>query len=302
MTQVRQVLHRTRAVEFNHLGLTPKALDDKDPSGNELIPSGFLKDKRVRNLYIYCPVPTYKLRVDQNALESTGSHTDYIYISGCDLSQLDFAFLADFKALSSLDIYSSTHIHETILTTLPDLPSLRLLNFYHCAFIDDESEELTGQGSRLTGLERLDLSSSDLTDNQVARILFWIRTSESIHSLSEIVLARNALTEVPDQLEAFKNLTVLDLYDNEIPIIRTGSLAFSSAPVDRVDLRRCGLSVIEPGAFQGDFTNAYVFLEDNLLERLERPVFESIFQQALQSGREEEDLARIGLENSIITS
>ena len=151
----------------------------------------------------------------------------------------------------------------------------------------------------MTGLDWIDLSRSSLTDHQVADFLAWLRKSSSRNSLGGIVLANNQLTAVPEGLGSFKNLSLLDLFGNRIQHIRSRSLVFSSSvPVTTVDLRSCGLKDIEPGAFQGDFRNAYVYLNGNNLSRLEAPVFKPLLQQMIQTDRPEDDAAGLSLDGS----
>ena len=137
-SQVRQVLSRTSAVELNHFGLT--LTPDEDGSA---IPAGLLSGKKVLSLFFYCPTPSsYQLRIDRNAVSSTASHTDMVFISGCDLGRLDFSFLTGFEALTSLRIHSSKNLHEETFATLPALPHLKLLDLYQCTILHNHQDEL----------------------------------------------------------------------------------------------------------------------------------------------------------------
>lgn len=69
----------------------------------------------------------------------------------------------------------------------------------------------------------------------------------------------NHLTFVPHQITQFNQLIRVDLEYNEIPVIRTGDFVFETK-LERLVLANNNISVIEPGAFQGNQASNYNFL------------------------------------------
>ena len=79
---------------------------------------------------------------------------------------------------------------------------------------------------------------------------------------------------------SFPNLNSLDITYNQIRLIESGSLAFASTQqILKLDLRGIQVENIEPGAFEGDFTNAKIYLSSNPLNRFDADVFKKMLQQ-----------------------
>lgn len=87
-------------------------------------------------------------------------------------------------------------------------------------------------------------------------ILNWLLISSS-DTLQYCYVDGNALTRFPAKLSLFKNLEDVTLshqtdYNSGIPFLPNGSYA-STASIKQLDLSDCGIELIEPGAFSGNF-------------------------------------------------
>ena len=114
---------------------------------------------------------------------------------------------------------------------------------------DDESNE---------SLIKIDCSSQNINDAKASNILnAFLSNPEVISPLLSVDLQQNQLTAVPDQLRLFEKLVRVNLNQNRISTVKTGSFVFvpRNHQEDRsrmdVYLNENQISTIEPDAFQG---------------------------------------------------
>lgn len=192
-----------------------------------------------------------QLTIHPDAFRSSRNYTKYFKISYCNLSRLDFSFLAGFQHLKSLNIRSSVNVHKAHWDTMPQLPSLSQLTIQLCRIFEWKIFP-----NLVTGLHYVNMISSDLSDETMDRVLDWLlRTSYG--TLKDLHIIKNAMTLFPAKLSSFRELEQISLtnqvdYSSGMPLISKGSFVSRSSPLT-IDLRDCGIQNIEPGAFSGSF-------------------------------------------------
>lgn len=223
------------------------------PSNDEpIIPPNILGNYQIKSFVkIYCN-NEFPLVVDPQAFNPlTTQTTNLVYLSGCDLRELDWVFLKDFQQLKTLEIYTSSNVHVSF-STLPELPSLNKLEFFSC----DGVNELTSFPRLISGsLKHISIYHSQLNDDAAGRILDWILQSSS-ETLPYIGFAWNSLTKIPSQICSFTALQTVDFNKNLFSLISANSFCFKStdsvSPYGYgINLQNSGISEIEIGAFQG---------------------------------------------------
>lgn len=242
---IQQIFSRTTSNDLFSFQLTVPP----PSAGNVVtIPADLLSGKRAGNILLTCPVPQWQLTTDVDAFRPSSDFAFFFFSAGCDLSQLDFSsFLNSFLKLSTIFISQSSNVQN--IQNLPALPSLTQLAITYSTGLDQIADF-----SRLgrTQLKRLWLNGNQLGDQIVGDILNAIASYPSAASALEMLwLTTNQLTQIPAQMGSFSQLMQLDLSNNSLPLIPSGSFIFN-APVDYLYLESDGISSIEPDAFQGD--------------------------------------------------
>lgn len=195
-----------------------------------------------------------KISIDPEAFSSSRNFTKILNISFCDISELNFSFLRGFDKLWKLSLYSVTNVHLADWKSLPvnDLPGQFDFNLKNSKGFDKWTE----LPQPMKGIKYCDLSGNEMGDIAMGRILKWIVDSPSVDTLNHLIMTNNALTQIPLQINSFPNLRLLNLDDNVLinATIRSGSLKFSYSirVVREVHFASCGISTVEPGAFQGN--------------------------------------------------
>ncbi len=218
------------------------------------IPSDLLGDSRAEVIGVNCPskvTPLVSLRIDNDAFRSSRDYAVGFLTFYCDWSQqLDLHFLAGFNHLTILEIGLATDLRA--IGTLPSLPALTKLH------VMDSTGLVEFPDLAPAVLQVLFLNGNQMDNAMAARLLDSILSTPSIR-LFTLRLNMNRLTKIPtQQLASFSELTNLYIDENYIPVIETGSLAFSF-PVTTLSLTAASINTIEPGAFQG-FTTFYFIL------------------------------------------
>lgn len=229
-------------------------------------PADFLGDKLINHLLIGNELPLtgpgpndnyVKLTIDPLAFQSTRSYTTQLYFKNIDFfEQLDFGFLNGFDNLQSIIILD---YHNLPLQYLPPLASLTSLYINNC-------ERYAGNGSSAVcefnfpdltpaKLEYLSLFETYLKDESANQIVASLASSSSAFFIQYIDMGVNNLTALPNNIASFPTLNHLDLQENSITFIPSGSLVFTS-PVVQLNLRGQTFGIdntltIETGAFQG---------------------------------------------------
>jgi len=120
--------------------------------------------------------------------------------------------------------------------------------------------------SRVTGME----------DDYLNLIFAHVSSSasEKVESISLEVLH---LSEISSAIEKFENLQLLRLrYNEDLKILPAGSLNFTSDNLATIDLSFNEIGMIEPGAFNGNFSDTVINFSHNNLRKMDEVVFEPL--------------------------
>ena len=236
-TEIQAAFDRTTTTNLIRLFLT---LFDTTTSS---VPANILGSNRASEIWMTCLNRNFQLLVNGDGFLNSQTTATIVAMEGCSLDQINLAFLNNFSALYELIIRNSTF---PAMSTLPALPSLYRLIVSNC-----QNFKTWGNPS-LGSVHELYVHSNNLGDDVVSGILSSLLSSSN--SLESLYLQSNALTKVPDAVRSFTKLSTLNLNDNLIPVITTGSLAFSVPEVRYVRLEGISLNTIQAGAFQGIVT------------------------------------------------
>ena len=264
--QIQAAFNRTTRKDLYRLDWALLVPDDP-------IPADILSGKRaglIRMESSFGP-----LVIDRFALTSSGDYTTDLILDSFDLSRTDFSFLENFARLVTLSISSSSGIQT--FGTLPPLPALKELSVFDCTGFESLQSV---PGLKFAQLENLRLNSNQLSDSAVEVILGSVDSS----ALAHLSLNNNRLTRVPDRVPSMARLERIFLSGNVLPSLSSGSLAFQAQQkILEVYLPSVSLSNIQVGAFEGDFGEAQVVLDDNQLDQLDSQVFLPILQEMIQT-------------------
>ncbi|KAI9554339.1 hypothetical protein GHT06_019611 [Daphnia sinensis] len=273
---VWKVFNRTKVRHIYWLDLLSLATESES-SDIIKIPADLLNGKSVDRIAINCTsiVGPLRLEIHPDAFRSSLHHIGHFEVAGCDLSRLGFEFLANSTRLISLSITRSINFRG--FPPMAFLARLRSLRIYECL----DFQHWNQIADRLPLLESLFLDGTQLGDRPVNKLVNSITSSPTGNeTLQQLSLWENRLTRIPDGVSSFKKLSYVNFFGNAIRTIPKGSLAFSpDVRVAFLILSKNALTDIEPGAFQGDFSEALVYLDFNRLTRFDSAVYEDMLQQ-----------------------
>ena len=287
---VQSVFRRTSAPQVKEFILTIPSFEV-----NKTIPADLLSGKAAQEITLNCPSTETQLTVDPAAFDSSKDYANLIRLNTCDLSQLDYTFLTKFNVLKEISYYSSISVAQWF--GLPYLPSLQqlsinsLLDFkdfgnvpfaqlpalseYSVGFSPNfeslpnttamkvlriescplfKQWDILAQQSGMTSLSLLGLDGQTVRD-----ALDSVISSPSVGTLTDLILSRNGLTEVPGRIQLFSRLRSISLSQNDISFVGNGSLSFSTLDLQYLDLSRNGIDTIESDAFRGLFFDLLIF-------------------------------------------
>lgn len=252
---VRKAFNRTEMRHIYWLDLV--SLSTESESSDLIkIPADLVGDKSVYRTAVNCstiaghtvvPRRPLRLEIHPDAFRSSFHEIGHFEIAGCDLSRLDFNFLANTTGLISLSITRSINFRG--FAPLAFLSRLRSLRIYECL----DFQYWNQIADRLPHLESLFLDGTQLGDRSVNKLVGSIASSPTGNeTLQQLSLWENRLTRIPEHIGAFKKLTYVNFFGNFIRTISSGSLAFNPGiRVTFLILSKNFITKIEPGAFQG---------------------------------------------------
>ncbi|KAK4009002.1 hypothetical protein OUZ56_014130 [Daphnia magna] len=273
---VHDVFNRTKARHVFWLDLF--SLSPGVDSGDVIqLPADVLSEKSVDRLGISCSTLAgpLVLEIHPDAFRSSAHQMGHFEIAGCDFSRLDFQFLADTTSLISLSLGPGLNFRGfPRLPFLARVTSLRIYNYLDFRYWN----QIAG---RFPFLESLFLDGTQLGDRLINKLVSSIASSPTgRHSLTQLSLWENRLSRVPEHLSSLKKLSYVNLFGNAIRFLAKGSFAFNSEiKVTFLILTRNSLERIEPGAFQGDFSEAIIYLDYNHLTRFDSAVYQKVLEQ-----------------------
>ena len=194
------------------------------------------------------------MQIDQNAFKKSAPFTTLFILEQFNLANINFNFLAGFDALVMIQIIKSTNLQQP--PNLPTLPSLTefLVDGTNIFPIGRSSRSLQNLNKLPTGLAKLTLTNSSMTDEDISLYLDWVLPN-SRNTLKELNLDFNSLTKIPDQISSFIVLNSLSIKGQEPEDgtfkISQGSFEFKQLLVKPIDLSYNKIKSIEPGSFRG---------------------------------------------------
>ncbi len=215
-------------------------------SDTEELPENLLSGRKVTNLYIYCPNSrSMRLKAHIDSLRSSENHTRSFYMTYCDMTEMDYAFLTNFNTLDHFGLYTASNIQT--LESLPPLDRLTDLYIRGCAGFDG----MNFPAESLYNLTKLYLedNNKELGDIQLEPILNAIESSVAAQTLTTLSLKNNFLKFIPAQILLMTGLKILTVEGNQISVIQKDSLQ----DIQELRLNRIGLTQIWPGAFIGQY-------------------------------------------------
>jgi len=199
---------------------------------------------------------------------------DYTSIEflNCDLTTLDFGFLAEFPALDAL------YVEGGSLEEFHGMPTLPVLTWAQIAVPNFR----TFWGPGLTpslGCLILEMISDDAAiDNILTSALFY---KESIWLL---YLSRSGATRIPPMAIEFPDLNIFDYnFNNQTRRLTAGTFPSTFRP-GAIFVDDCNITEIEPGTFEGDFFGRVLYLRGSALESLSESVFGSVLRSMAAGG------------------
>lgn len=202
-----------------------------------------------RNIQLSCPDNKFELTINQNAFRSSRSTANHVTIEKCDLRQLDWRFLTQFTVLDSLLLVGSSFLN---MQSMPLLPSVTAIYIVSCG----NFQELY-PFDQTPNLARLQIDNSFNVTDEVFDGIVNMAASSYMDTLEILSLVGNKITHIPSAIGNFTRLISLQMENNAIKTLSTGSLHFSSTQLSTVWLSNNKLQTIQPGAFKGE--NIFVF-------------------------------------------
>ncbi|XP_046453336.1 leucine-rich repeat and immunoglobulin-like domain-containing nogo receptor-interacting protein 3 [Daphnia pulex] len=279
---VRNVFNRTTAQHIYWLDLL--SLSPENPESGDLIkiPANLLSDKTVDRIAVNCSTAAGPLRLEihPEAFNSSIQHIGHFEVAGCDLSRLKFDFLANTSRLISLSISRSVRF-QGFPPALPFVSRLKSLRIYECLDFQHWNEISV----RFPQLESLFLDGTLLGDHSVNQLVSSIASSPTGNdTLQQLSLWENKLTRIPEHISSFRKLSYVNFFGNSIRHVPRGSFVFHAGiRVAFLILSKNSLRRIDPGAFQGDFSEASVYIDFNQLTRFDSGVFQNLLEQMHRS-------------------
>lgn len=249
---VRTAFHKANSYLFfpQAVHLSPLADDGEDPMIN--IYEDLLGIHSVTE-YIDINCSKNRLTIHSHAFRLSGRSTRELKIISCDLNSTDLGFLSSFERLSWLTFKYCDHFDLALWSNSAPL----LTNLNDLSIIESSDLNKWNMFPHLTrGLLLVTLSGNGIGNDAMDRILQWI-SSFSASTLYSLGISYNNLTRIPPLVSSFNELSSLDMMGQEEPglgSLPSGALKLSpSLEFHRLNLLDCGITTIEPGAFQGVF-------------------------------------------------
>lgn len=215
-----------------------------------------------------CPCdPIYKLvirgRGELLEISPTASNNvpsiSNLEIQSCDVSQINWSFLAGIRNLSSLTISSSTSFINTFYTfpsaTLSSLSTLSFSSMIGMSGFSSGNVKLPAILPK--GLTSFSLAYCNMDDNAINFILSkWVLPS-SKNTLVTLNLSGNTITQIPPSVSSFAALTNFIANNNgKLSVIKPAAFTFN-APVQTISMEGGNqIASVAAGAFKG---NIYIF-------------------------------------------
>jgi hypothetical protein len=206
------------------------------------IPANVFSNKTAISIILECIGDETKLGlIDPQAFIKTTAKTSAFQITYCDLTDFDFAFLAQLRILETLRLSNTT---LTTMARMPLMPHMRTIELFAPTGLRHWHDP-----AQTPYLETITINAAADTDQDtMEKIVETLVYYDS--SLLRLYLVNLGLTRIPPAVRNLSRLNTLDLTQNLISTLPNGSLALSSA-LSSLWLPYMPLQNIEAGAFRG---------------------------------------------------
>jgi hypothetical protein len=206
------------------------------------IPANVFSNKTAVSIIFECRGDSAKLGlIDPQAFIMTAAKTSSFQIMSCDLTEFDFAFLAQLRVLETLRLANTT---VTTLARMPLMPHMRTIELYAPTGLREWHDP-----AQTPYLDTITINAAADTDpDTMEKIVETLVYYDS--SLLRLYLVNLGLTRIPPAVRNLSRLNTLDFSANLISTLPSGALALSST-LDSLWLGNMLLQNIEAGAFQG---------------------------------------------------
>ena len=244
--EIASVFRRTTPVDLETFNLYHSPAHD-----NEMIPADLLNNHRITKYFnVDCLNKDFSFRVDPQAFHSSKGTIEWINFDSCNMSRLDFQFLAGFDRLTDLNFYRLSNVGRANWASFPPLANLTKFRIAYSTGFNEWNNESINIPKMSSKLFYMYLYSNDIQDAAMDRWIDWAAQYAG-NTLYQLEINENDLTQIPRQLPSLTNLRKLNLEKQKrgIPLIPSGSLVGRMSMV--LVAKDNKIETIEQGAFQG---------------------------------------------------
>ncbi|XP_032785282.2 uncharacterized protein LOC116922910 [Daphnia magna] len=236
------------------------------------IPANMFSSKTAAFITFECRGDGVKLgTIDPQAFIASAGKTSAFQIMSCDLTEFDFAFLAQLRVLETIRIADCT---LTTMARMPLMPHMRMIELYSPTGLREWYDPAQTPFLDTIIINAAKDTDQDTMETIVDTLLYYT------NSLLRLYLVNLGLTRIPPTTRNFTSLNTIDFSENQISTLPSGSLAFTST-LNSLWLGNMPLQNIEPDAFQGNYRAALVYMVFGKLTTFPRETYELLLEQMI---------------------
>ena len=231
------------------------------PTTTVILPADLLSDKKVSYIHIGCSktdgtCPMIPLKIDPDAFRFTRRYTLEFHLKHVSFdSTSTFGFLSGMEAVTTFTMDNYQQIPGAAFEIAPFNTMIAMTTMAFTNGRDTSLGSLSFPDITPVKLLSFNLTGNNLEYNDInGRILLSLSGSTSATTIEYFGLGGNALNLVPNRLQSFSKVKVLEMGSNSIPYITQSRLNFPTPPTS-VDLQKNAIKSIDVGAFVGMFIN-----------------------------------------------
>lgn len=251
---IKQTFDRTPIIEHTEVKISL--------TGPVSIPANIFSDKTATSIIFECRGGGAMLGIiDPQAFIASAGKTSAFQIMSCDLTEFDFAFLAQLRVLQTIRIANST---LTTMARMPLMPHMRMIELYAPTGFREWHDP-----AQTPFLDTIIINAAMDTDEdiieKITEILLYY-----MGSLLRLYLVNLGLTRIPPATRNLQSLNTLDFSENPITTLPNGSLAFLST-LNSLWMGNMPIQNVDSDAFQGtiDYFRPIIDVEKNTFYNLQ---------------------------------
>jgi len=202
----------------------------------------------------------------------SSSDTVSLTFRNCYLTGFDFSFLVNYPNLESIEVVGGS-LEEFV--SMPFTPSLKAVSLDLPDFRRWHDPSMTPNIENITFTPRPYPGESAI-EAIFAPLFYYHKT------LRFLRLPDGEWTAVPSIVGSFTNLTEFYMVGFNLTVLKSGS--FGPSNPRTITIEPCGLEIIEPGAFQGDFGDVTLKMHCYNVGTFDQSVFEPVLRSMYQYG------------------